>query len=249
MRMCSKSPQRVTTHKRATHDFKKGPCIAGAFLFVFVRFACESRITQDKDVPMTQLSPEPAFELTFPPLEAEFLRSKYETAAAILEYGSGGSTLLAATLHKPCHSVESDAQWAAALNKALLQLSATPTARAMHIDIGPTKEWGYPDGTDHWAQYWRYPLEVWTENTEFQPDLVLIDGRMRKACFAATLLQTRKPVTVLVDDYTDRSYYHEIETLVPVNAIVGRMAEFRIAPGLLDATKLTGLIPWFFDIR
>ena len=47
-----------------------------------------------------------------PVVEAELLRQHYEDADAILEYGSGGSTLMAAEMEgKHVTSVESDKAW------------------------------------------------------------------------------------------------------------------------------------------
>ena len=54
--------------------------------------------------------------LTLPPAEAEALRAAYAIADVILEYGSGGSTALAAEMPgKTVFSVESDAAWLAGM--------------------------------------------------------------------------------------------------------------------------------------
>jgi hypothetical protein len=50
--------------------------------------------------------------LTLPADEARLLQDHYARAGVVLEYGSGGSTLLAARLGKQVFSVESDAAWA-----------------------------------------------------------------------------------------------------------------------------------------
>jgi hypothetical protein len=51
-------------------------------------------------------------ELTLPEAEAATIRAAYERAGVILEYGSGGSTVLGAELGKRVLSVESDKAWA-----------------------------------------------------------------------------------------------------------------------------------------
>lgn len=52
-------------------------------------------------------------ELTFREAEAEVLRAGHALARVILEYGSGGSTVLAAGMpEKLVFSVESDRDWA-----------------------------------------------------------------------------------------------------------------------------------------
>jgi hypothetical protein len=171
------------------------------------------------------------FALSFPPEVADLVRLRYTAAEIILEYGSGGSTLLAASLpDKLIFSVESDRSWALALQMQIDQLDLPSPATVHYADIGPTGRWGRPLDDSHWAQYHRYPLRIWSEPFFRQPDLILIDGRFRAACLVAACLRSTKPVTVLFDDYTDRPAYHVVEQMVQPVQTVGRMAEFQIAP-------------------
>ena len=56
--------------------------------------------------------PPPAPRLTLPPEAAVALADAYADAGVILEYGSGGSTVLAAGMAgRTVFSVESDAAW------------------------------------------------------------------------------------------------------------------------------------------
>ena len=192
----------------------------------------------------------PTFELTFPDDVAAFVGETYKDAAVILEYGSGGSTLLAAQLGKPCLSVESDANWARMLNEKLAQdFDGAATAEAFHVDIGPTKAWGYPKNPQHWAQYWKYPIAVWNAPDFQAPDTVLIDGRMRAACFATVMMNVVTETRVLFDDYTNRPEYHCVEQYLSPDRTVGRMAQFTVKPGLLSAHDTAKLLPWFFVMR
>ena len=50
--------------------------------------------------------------LTLPEAEAALITAAYDKAEVILEYGSGGSTVLAADLGKKVVAVESDRDWA-----------------------------------------------------------------------------------------------------------------------------------------
>ncbi|MFU8825623.1 MAG: hypothetical protein ACNA7N_15425, partial [Yoonia sp.] len=77
----------------------------------------------------------------------------------------------------------------------------------------------------------------------------LIDGRMRKACFAATLLNIKHETTVLFDDYLNRKTYHQVEQFAQPVRTVGRMAEFRLKPGTLDQSGFQKVIPWFFQTK
>lgn len=192
----------------------------------------------------------PAFGLTFPQEETAFVKERYAEANAILEYGSGGSTILAAELGTPCHAVESDARWSLMLTESLGErFGGRSSAKVHYVDIGPTKEWGYPKNAQKWDQYWQYPLSVWNAPDLEQPDLVLIDGRMRAACFAAVLLNAKKKTTVLFDDYKQRTVYHGVERYVEPDLMVGRMAQFTVQPGMLTQDAFADVLPWFFSLR
>ena len=190
------------------------------------------------------------FPLTFPEEVQGFVREVYTNAKAIIEYGSGGSTRLAAEVGVPCVAVESDLDWANRLNAALAEgYAGSSTSRAIHVDIGPTKAWGYPTDNQKYDQFWRYPMQVWNDPITNSVDTVLIDGRMRKACFAATLINIKRETRVLFDDYAGRRTYHEVEKFAKPTRYVGRMAEFIVQPGLVDAAGFAKIIPWFFQMK
>ena len=67
-------------------------------------------------------------ELTLPTAEAEWLRDAYGRAGSILEYGSGGSTVMASELaDKVIHSVESDRDWAGMMSAWFAENPAVST--------------------------------------------------------------------------------------------------------------------------
>lgn len=177
------------------------------------------------------MTPATEFPLSFPPEVADLVRDRYAAAAVILEYGSGGSTLLAASLpDKLIFSVESDRTWALALQTRIDLADLPSPAIIHHADIGPTGRWGRPLDDSHWHLYHRYPLQIWSVPFFRHPDLILIDGRFRAACLVAACLRITRPVTVLFDDYADRPAYHVVERMVQPQQTVGRMAEFRLLP-------------------
>jgi Glycosyl transferase family 2 len=186
------------------------------------------------------------FDLTFPRKEARLVRRSYAQAATILEYGSGGSTLLGARLGKTIVSVESDGAWAARMTG---ELAAFPGASVHHVDIGPTGKWGMPTRPRYHGRFHRYSLSVWDRPDLGDPDLVLIDGCFRAACLVAVLLRARRPTTVLFDDYEGRPHYHGVEKLARKEEVVGRMARFVVTPGTIPPEMLTEVIGWFSDPR
>jgi hypothetical protein len=186
------------------------------------------------------------FSLTFRPQEAAMLRRNYSRASVILEYGSGGSTVLGAKLGKKIFSVESDKAWADRLSA---HLQPYPDARVLHVDVGPTEKWGAPAHPRFHGQFHRYPLAVWDLPDLGEPDVVLIDGRFRLACMAAVLLRARRPTTVLFHDYVRRPEYHRIEALARKQVSVGTMVRFLVTPGAIPPDMLTEVVGWFSDPR
>ena len=184
-------------------------------------------------------------ELTLPEAEAALLRGAYARADVILEYGSGGSTVMASEMPgKTVFSVESDKDWARMMRG---WLAAHPPASGTRVDviwsdIGPTKEWGHPRDDSAWARYPRYPLEVWGLEAFCQPDVVLVDGRFRQGCALATAFLTKKPVTLFFDDYVQRKHYHKVEAYLGQPEITGRMAQFHVTPQPIPPEKLLQVV-------
>jgi hypothetical protein len=201
----------------------------------------------DQAEPEVDTGSQPAFTMYFPEEVAAYVRSQYQAASVILEYGSGGSTVFAAELGKSVVSVESDRAWAARLEAHLAPISDKATVH--HADIGPTGLWGVPMRPGEYAKFPGYALSVWDRPDFVEPDLVLIDGRFRAACLAAVLLRARRPTTVLFDDYTKRRYYHGVEKLARKEEMVGRMASFTVTPGPIPQDMVTQVIGWFTDQR
>lgn len=155
-------------------------------------------------------------------------------SSCYLEYGTGGSTFLAADLCVPLSiCVESDANWLAVLSR---HLEGEAGDRILiHGDIGPTIAWGQPANDRQWRKWRLYPLGAWDicRERSLSPDLVLIDGRFRVACLYATLLNGASGTRILFDDYIDRPHYHRVEAFLPVEATHDRAAEF-VIPDTFD---------------
>lgn len=184
--------------------------------------------------------------LTLPAAETELVCERFAEARVILEYGSGGSTRLAAEVPGArVLSVESDAAWHADM---VAWFAANPPKAEVvltHADVGPTGNWGMPKGNAKWHSFHRYALDIWDHPKFAPPDVVLIDGRFRTGCFLATLFRSPGPVTVLFDDYTGREAYHEVERYARPVQLVGRMAEFQLDPMAIPPGDLSWIIEQF----
>jgi hypothetical protein len=187
-------------------------------------------------------------KLTLPPEEAQALTSAYASARVILEYGTGGSTVLGAEMAgKTLFGVESDAAWLADLRA---YFAAHPPRAKLHLhhgDIGPTKAWGHPLDEDDFRQWPDYPTSIWGACDFCPPDLVFIDGRFRVACFLTTLFCTTQPVRVLLDDYLDRDAYHAVEKFAKPTAYFGRMAQFDLTPTPIPPQRLGWIVQRFLQ--
>lgn len=166
----------------------------------------------------------------FMPIEGkERLVALLGVAEGYLEYGTGGSTVLANRLGVPCIlGVESDESWLSAVRYKLSELGSNSHTNLIHADIGTTGDWGYPTSESGWKNYPQYPLAPWTLGPGFanRIDVVLIDGRFRRACFLACLLHAKPGARILFDDYFDRPHYAGVENFVQVQARHDRVAEF-----------------------
>ncbi len=187
----------------------------------------------------------PPSQPLMPKEESETVRLAYEDANVILEYGCGGSTIMAAKMPgKTVFSVESDPEWVETMRNWLVD---NPPAKGTSIDlnwvdIGPVREWGHPVNDEAWRQYPSYPLKIWDKGNFRQPDVVLVDGRFRVGCALATAFRTQKPITLLFDDYTNRKQYHRVENFIGKPDFAGRMAVFKVMPMPVPADRLLALM-------
>lgn len=183
--------------------------------------------------------------LTMPEAEAEALRTAYAAAGVILEYGSGGSTVLAAGMAgKTVFSVENDPDWLARMEAWFRDNPPVSDLRLHRADTGPVGKWGMPKGTKAFRSWHGYPLSVWDRADFLHPDVVLVDGRFRVACLLVTAFRISRPVTVLFDDYGPRPDYHGVEALVKPAGRIGRMALFDLTPQPFPADRLGWFLPY-----
>lgn len=182
-----------------------------------------------------------------PDAEAALLRAEYGRADVVLEYGSGGSTVLAGEQPgKTVVSVESDRDWALMMQG---WFAANPPADGASVDIiwadiGETKDWGHPTSDAQWRRWPRYPLDVWGRSGFHQPNVVLVDGRFRVGCALAAAFLSEAPLVLLFDDYANRTHYHKVEQFLGQPQLTGRMARFDVTPQPIPPGKLLRIIEW-----
>jgi len=163
-----------------------------------------------------------------------YFREQLARARNYLEYGSGGSTVLASQLVTNLVSVDSDASLLADVRRKLVENDQRAMAKLIHVNIGMTGDWGFPvfqkptrRRVRRWEEYAKAPWRYFRTIGQ-QPDLVLVDGRFRVACVLESLLSLSplSETKILVDDYVDRPEYTVVEEYADVE-LVGRMAVLR----------------------
>lgn len=186
-------------------------------------------------------------DLTMPEAEAELLRQHYEDADVILEYGSGGSTVMASEMEgKHITSVESDKAWWKMMMEWFETNPASKgsTVDMLYADIGPTREWGHSKDERSWKQFAQYPLAVWEMDELRAPDVVLVDGRFRVGCALATAYNIKQSTVLLFDDYTPRKWMHATENFLGQPEITGRMATFKLEPQPFPTGRMLEIIDY-----
>lgn len=148
-------------------------------------------------------------------------------AEAYFEFGSGGSTKLAARNNVAVYGVESDKFWVDTLHKETGEL-----CKVEYVDIGPTKEWGYPVDDSHQDKFTDYSEAILKYDQPF--DLILVDGRFRVACTLNAIKHTLEKQSntadtrIFIHDFWNRADYHAVLEFLETEDIVESAGVFRL---------------------
>lgn len=179
-----------------------------------------------------------SFELPKAPHMSEAERALFKKALSeaksYFEFGSGGSTVWAVRAGLTVKGVESDASWVNALKQQLGE-----HCQVEAVDIGPTREWGYPISSEHSHKFANYSHAIKTHDYPF--DLILVDGRFRVACTATTIQHIldhhRSPedARIFIHDFWDRPAYHLVLDFLDTLERVDTAGVFKLKPGIKRA--------------
>jgi hypothetical protein len=169
------------------------------------------------------------------PAEIDLFTSFVEKSNGYFEFGIGGSTFYASQVVRgPVRAVDSDIQW---IKNAKDSIPISPFERDLiYVDIGETKEWGYPVSDESRDRFPAYHEAIVTKAGDI--DLCLVDGRFRVACFYQALLNLPMGAIIGFHDYRSRPHYHVVEEFARPIAEKGDMSFFvhrsGIYPGSLE---------------
>ena len=178
--------------------------------------------------------------------------AKLRGSTRYLEYGTGGTTYVAAKMGVNFIAVDSDPYFLKSVRKKIRRDGfAKDVGQTYHYaDIGLTGFWGYPlrswnasaKRLEQFRHYSDPPPECFEGGG--LPDLVLIDGRFRVACAlkALRMLRNDRGWSIVVDDYIGRPQYAVIADFAEIERYVGsRVAVFN-APRAIGQEHLESAI-------
>jgi len=156
--------------------------------------------------------------------EANLFYQFARSSKSYFEFGMGGSTVQASSLvDGRLVAVDSDLAWVNNTSKAIEP--SRHERSLIHIDIGPTKKWGYPIDTSNSEIFLPYYQSI----THYKPqefDFCLVDGRFRVACFLTALKHTRVDTVIAMHDYRGRGEYHVVENFARIIVEVEEISFF-----------------------
>ena len=160
------------------------------------------------------------------------------------EYGVGKSTIWAVnnTRVKRIFAVDTSKDW---IEKVQSNVSRTNTLMAEWVDLGRLAKWGRPVDYSKRENILNYVKSIW--QYEQKPQLILIDGRFRVACFLYSLATGAPNTKIIFDDYMDRPHYHLVEEFVKPIETCGRQCMF-VIPKKLEKDKIINLMYQFLFV-
>lgn len=164
--------------------------------------------------------------------EIILLMKYYKKTTHYLEFGMGGSTLLACKFKniKNIYSVEASEKWINTLKHHTKHLQKNRLI-IDYVDInGDDDFWSYPKDDSkksNWPKYYN----PW-QKIPFEPDFILIDGRFRVACLLHILLKMKSLVFIAIHDYSIRENYHIVEKYLDIVECKETLYIFKIKPNI-----------------
>ena len=177
-----------------------------------------------------------------------------------LEFGMGGSTLLAAAAGSSIVAVDSDIKWVQRVRSHPAVSPAVRGGRALllHADIGPLREWGFPADQSRiasWPDYVRMPWEAWDTLGE-RPTLIFVDGKFRVACCLSVVVALaawrsvgKSPRVMLHDFDGARDFYLPVLDFLEIEAVENSLHLLRIREDASPVRALAAMLKSLFDPR
>lgn len=149
------------------------------------------------------------------------------------EYGCGASTIWTANnTSLDIVSVDTSKVW---LDHVKATIDRTDGVHSVFVDLGPLGDWGRPKNYAARTKFVDYVDAPWAEGRA--PDLVLVDGRFRMACFLTSLMRAKPGTVIIFDDYAGRAHFEMAEDFVEPFQRNARQAAF-LVPQQIDFANI-----------
>lgn len=181
--------------------------------------------------------------------ELNFLSGEMLRARTYLEFGSGNSTIMAASLPhlRKITVVESDDTFFQAnvgADENVRRAIESERLDYHYINVGETGAWGYPITTERMDLWPSYSSSVFHRKSDY--DLILVDGRFRVACILQACLKCGNRSYILVHDFFNRPTYFVV---LPFLNLLNRVDTFALfKPDIRQVKRYRSLIKLYIDI-
>ena len=164
--------------------------------------------------------------------ELALFRCFVEQANGYVEFGAGGSTVLAASAASGfIVSTDSAQVWIDAVASQCRERDAALVPEMVLADIGPTREWGYPVDDSRRDRWSRYHQLCWERPRTTEAGLYVVDGRFRVACAMQVLIRARTGAVLLFHDFASRAHYHPVRRFAREIAAAEDLSAFLVPEG------------------
>ena len=164
--------------------------------------------------------------------EKMFFTKRIRESKNYLEFGLGGSSIRALQKsNAKVYSVESSSEWISKVRQyAFVRYFEGTRLFILHVDIGPTVAWGFPESDQFRDRFSDYSSNIFQIIDSSDIDSVFIDGRFRVACALKVILECHlnDALQILIHDFWNRPQYHALLEYVDVAAKVDTLGVFSI---------------------
>ena len=159
------------------------------------------------------------------------------------EYGVGNSTKwVYKNTDAKIIAVDTSQEWIDIVQSKMKDLDRV---QIEWVDLGELGEWGTPLSYKKRDFIRNYLESIW--KNQHKPELVLIDGRFRVACFLYSLLKSDPGSKIIFDDYKKITHYQVVEEFIKPIESHGNQVLF-IVPDMLPIEKIEKTISEFIHV-
>lgn len=173
--------------------------------------------------------------------EKELFKRYISNSKNYLEFGLGGSTIFTLINSKEkITSVDTNIEWINFVEKyKIIKQSIPHRLKIVHINIGPTKSWGFPVNDDHQDKFEDFSKKIFEMHKDEKYDFILVDGRFRVACALQAIINQldNDELFIGVHDYSIRTEYSILEKFMDIVEFSKTLYVFKIKPQL-DVNEL-----------